>query len=541
MTRWLRWGSLAWVIATTLAHADGPRRFVVTPKEAFTPLAGAQPVIYLNRCVGNCTVIGGGANDARSMMSSIPPAGNYTLHEFTNYAGQVGSAGTCVGGSKDMMSCTADAQCMGDTCNLTAGTCTANASIACTMDVECNGVCETADADWAAVVQCMKEVYSPYAVTVTDVLPPAGAYTEAVIAGQPGELAEAADVLGIAPFASDCSSENNVLAFTFANHHPGTLQARALGICWTAAQETAHTFGLDHEFQFVTAFSTNMFSACMDPMTYRTDCGGEKFFRNADAQCGEYTARTCRCGGTQNSHGKLISVLGEGTSIVPPPDASFVTAPSPRQGQAWPVFVQAGSKRGVDHVELWLNGYPWATQPGGVYGMNGQIDPSNYTLTAPANVPDGTIDIVIKAYDDLGVEGDSSMMTVEKGPPCTSADTCAKGQSCSNGRCAWDTPTGTIGEGCPYPQFCTSGVCTPGQNPICTQYCAIGSANACPHGYDCVPETGGAMGYCEPSSGGCCSASEERGALWRHGALAALVLVVTTRRRRARPVRDKSC
>ena len=48
-------------------------------------------------------------------------------------------------------------------------------------------------------------------------------------------------------------------------------------------------------------------------MTYRVDCGGEKFFRDRDAQCGEDAVRDCTCKGTQNSHAKLLTKFGPGT------------------------------------------------------------------------------------------------------------------------------------------------------------------------------------------------------------------------------------
>ena len=539
-----RWLPCLFALASSAAPAGaepGVRAVVVQPPTAFHPAATESPFVYLNRCRGGCTVTGGNMNDARQQESSIPKPGTYTIQEFTNFMGSVGVNGNCDQGSKLGMPCTADATCMGDTCNTAAGTCTGNAAVPCTSDADCNGTCDTADRDWAAIVQCMQEVYSPYAVTLTDTQPADGtAYTEALIAGQPTDIGEAPDVLGIAPIASDCSAQNDVISFTFANHHPDIAQARVLEICWTAAQETAHAFGLDHEFSFVSAYPSNGNSTCMDPMTYRVDCGGEKFFRNADAKCGEQTTRQCRCGGTQNSHAKLLSVFGAGQSTVPAPTVSLVTMPSPRQGAAFPVFATAGSRRGVARVELWLNGYPWASTPGGVFGTNGQVDPSNYTLTAPASVPDGVIDVVVKAYDDLGIEGETAKVTVQKGAPCTSSGQCATGQKCdASGRCYWDPPSGKLGDSCPYPQFCTSGTCSPAdQGPvICTQACSVGSANACPSGYDCVPGSGG--GFCYPTSdAGCCSAAGDRGPMWPHAALAALVLGLVGRRRARR---DKSC
>ena len=536
--RWLPWLVALAIPAAPAAAEPTVRAVVVQPRAAFHPTATESPFIYLNRCRGGCSVTGGSTNDARQQESSIPRPGTYTIGEFSNFMGSIGVNGNCDAGSKLGTACTSDATCMGDTCNTAAGTCNGNANVPCTSDGDCNGTCDTADRDWAGVVQCMQEVYSPYAVMVTDTQPAEGiSYTEAIIAGQPTDIGEPADDLGIAPIASDCSAQNDVISFTFANHHTGMGAARVLNICWTAAQETAHAFGLDHEYSFVSAYPSNGNSACMDPMTYRVDCGGEKFFRNADAHCGEETPRACRCSATQNSHGKLLSVFGAGQSIVPPPSVMFAAMPNPRPGAAFPVFALAGSQRGVARIELWLNGYRWVSVPGGVFGTNGQVDPSNYTLTAPASVPDGTIDVVLKAYDDLGIEGDSNTVTVEKGAPCTDASTCATGQKCDDGRCHWDPPTGQLGDACPYPQVCTSGICTPGSDPVCTESCTVGSANACPAGYDCVPSSDTA-GYCAPSTGGgCCNAAGDRGPMWPAAALAALSLGLIVRRRR----RDESC
>jgi hypothetical protein len=45
-------------------------------------------------------------------------------------------------------------------------------------------------------------------------------------------------------------------------------------------------------------------------MTWRTGCGA-KAFRDVDAECGETTARACRCeGATQSSYRRLRDRLG---------------------------------------------------------------------------------------------------------------------------------------------------------------------------------------------------------------------------------------
>src|SRR3954468_12686561 len=111
----------------------------IVPLSAFTGPTGStiSPYLYLNRCSGGCNVTAGEMNDARVNASSIPKMafncqGTYPtcmISEYENAAGQTGTA---------------------------------------------------ADAEWAQVVQCLKEVYSPFQVTVTDQKPTNGvSYTMA--------------------------------------------------------------------------------------------------------------------------------------------------------------------------------------------------------------------------------------------------------------------------------------------------------------------------------------------------------------------------
>jgi hypothetical protein len=186
-----------------------------------------SPIIYIERCRGGCVVHGGGADDAKTYTSSIPPPGDSTIGEFANAAGQTGAA---------------------------------------------------ADAEWNAVMQCVKEVYSPYAAVVTDVKPVGvTGYHMGILAGVPQDIGLGNGILGISSGSLSClNPKDNGITFSFANAHGGTGQARIFDLCWTVAQETAHTYTLDHAFVF-----DDGTSACNDAMTYRTDCGGEKFFRNA--------------------------------------------------------------------------------------------------------------------------------------------------------------------------------------------------------------------------------------------------------------------
>ena len=457
------------------------RVLVPTPPEKFTPHESViSPWLYLNRCTGGCVINFGNVNDARTNTSTIPMGTQTTfmISEFRDAAGNTGAL---------------------------------------------------ADAEWNAIVQCMKEVYSPFALNVTDQRPTTGvSYTMGIIAGRSSEIGWSAGTMGVAP--GGCQPQDNVISFSFANQH-GNFD-RVWNICWTAAQETAHAFGLDHEFQF-----SDGTSACSDPMTYRTDCGGQKFFRNKAAQCGEESARMCSCGGSQNSHVKIRAVFGDGVSLVPPPTVEIVApVPGTPITNATAVAASAGSKRGVAKVELWINKFKWAEKPGALFGPSGQLNPSPYSIPLPAMVPDGNMDLVVKAYDDLGIMTESQTVMVVKGAPCTSASTCAKGQKCEAGYCLWDPPTGQLGDKCEYPQFCESMLCADALDgdDFCSQECIVGASDACPMGYTCESGSGATSGLCAPEDrGGCpCSTGGRSSAGGVAMMLSVLVLGLVLRRRR---------
>src|SRR3569623_643740 len=247
-----------------------------------------------------------------------------------------------------------------------------------------------ADDAWHALLTCVQEVYSPFAVTGSDVPPSNGvSYTMGIAAGNPSDVGLPNDILGVG--LATCAPLANEHSFSFSNHETGSLLTRMYDACWTSAQETAHNFGLEHEYQF-----TDGNSACSDPMTYRTDCGGEKFFRNRPAACGEYSSRTCSCGSTQNSVSKLTKALGADTTLIPAPTSMILPPAAGPVSAGFTVGVAAGSRRGVDHVEQGFFYHLWEAEPGAAFGQNGQPNPSNYTLTAPSNVPDGVIDVVAK-------------------------------------------------------------------------------------------------------------------------------------------------
>ena len=447
-----------------------PRPVKVLP--APPPGAAAAPtktpkIIYLERCIGGCDIRRGATEDARTLTSTIPPSGVHRLSEFAG-----------------------------------------------------------SDETWNAVVKCVKEVYSPYGVTVTDVKPAdTEDYNANIVAGTFGELG-IDPAGGIAPIMGNCNPVDHAISFSFANIYPE--EDFVNEVCWTIAQEVGHTYGLDHSFEFFDGTS-----ACNDPMTYRRDCLGQKFFRNVSSKCGEYVARDrCLCGDQQNTHGWLTTVMGPGTPIT----TASATLTAPADGativNGAEVHVTGGAQRGVAGVDLVLNGYRWLTLPGAPFDENGQL-PRDYVFTLPADVPDGVIDIETVVRDDLGISA-TQKVTVTKGAPCASAASCAEGQKCEAGKCFWDPPTGVTGDACDYPQFCVNARCeTVDGVDICTESCRAGSSiNTCPEGLACH-QVSGDTGVCGPpeASGGCCSTSRDS-APWGYAGIAAVGLGLVLRRRR---------
>jgi MYXO-CTERM domain-containing protein len=395
--------------------------------------------------------------------------------------------------------------------------------------------------EWDQIVQCVKEVYSPYNVTVTDQRP-ASAFNMAIVAGAPEDIGYDPGAGGVAIVSFDCSPRQNSIAFAFASMADVFASEdagnRVWGECWVISQEVAHIYGLDHEY----AFLDDMSSACNDPMTYRDDCGGQKFFRNRAASCGEFGPARPGCGpnntcsSAQNSHARLLNLFGPGTPLTTPPMVSVITPmPNTTVANGANIASSATAQRGIAKLELWINNYKWAEVKGQPFGQNGQ-GAGPYSMPLPGGVPDGVMDIVVKGFDDIGVEGDSATVTVTKGAPCADATTCATGQKCEAGKCFWDPPTGMLGDACTYPQFCQTGMCEgTSDKQICTQPCVVGSTDACPMGFDCV-ETSGTNGICfTQDSGGCCSTgSSSSSAVYAHAFLAFGLVGFVARRRRRR-------
>jgi len=171
------------------------------------------------------------------------------------------------------------------------------------------------DETWEETVDCVKDLYSRFDVTVTDQDPGDVPHIEAVFGGHPNDVGLPDNVAGVSPFTTDCSVIENSVVFTFTDVLPDDSRL----MCEVMAQEIAHSYGLDHEM------------LASDPMTY-LDYAGDRTFKDQMAPCGEFGNRMCGIAGSvcrekQNSVALLESRLGRrgNTSGAPNPTGPSTT------------------------------------------------------------------------------------------------------------------------------------------------------------------------------------------------------------------------
>jgi hypothetical protein len=470
------------------------------PTATLGPVAGVaggvravSHTLFVNRCVGGCSVTGStiaSAPNNQSAVQGLTVGQVYDIPEFTNKAGETGAA---------------------------------------------------ADAEWQAIMACVTETESYYNITVVDQRPASGSYHMAVVGGTDDDIGISTgqgQLLGISQLDRACSPIDNVVSFVLAESHrpfAASSDAYIRDVCKTIVHEAGHAFGLEHTWAWV----DDQTSACQDPMSYDTQtCDpSPAYFRKRIASCGGFEQMQCLCNGSTNSHERMLSAFGPGTPTVPPGNAA-ITFPAANGVLGAVIAASAGTKRGIDRVELYLNGWKWLELPGAAYTRGGgQPNPSPYQFTVPQNIPDGVYDIEIRAYDDLGTVV-TATSTATKGAPCQSADSCLGGQKCDAGKCYWAQPAGEIGDTCTYNEFCKSNLCAgPADASICTTSCIPLIAESCPadSGLTCV-ETSPGKGVCvlEDEGGGCCRVGGDSSETWARVLLSLGVVGSLLLRRRPR-------
>lgn len=252
---------------------------------------------------------------------------------------------------------------------------------------------DTTDAKWAETVACVREMWAPFDVAITDEDPGATPHVEVHVGGTPAAIGFSGNIGGVAPMALDCSVVERAIVFVF----PNNLGQRPQSVCEVIGQEVGHSYGLDHELE------------PSDPMTYLA-YSGERTFRDKTASCGESTARPCgfegyaACRANQNSFRILLDRLGApGSDHVAP----RIEVDEPRDGQVvtpgFPVVAMATDNVGVERLTLFVDG--------GMVAVDGDAIAMETDPSLPAGLHELRFDVIDAAGNTA-----STQMTVRIAP-----------------------------------------------------------------------------------------------------------------------------
>lgn len=253
-------------------------------------------------------------------------------------------------------------------------------------------------ATWTATVNCMKDLFAAYDVTITDVDPGATPHIEAVFGGSPTQLGMPQNVAGVSPFTQNCAVIENAIVFTFTQVLP---QADSRLICEIMAQEVAHAYGLDHEL------------LASDPMTY-LDYNGNRAFQNQTASCGEDVQRPCGINGSvcrpnQNSVTLLTERLGAkvggGGDTIPPTGSITAPLPNAQVPPGFLVYTDANDNQMVRSAKLYIDGQ-----------VSVELTSGPFNFATPPTLSEGQHRLKVEVFDGtLTYTTQEITVTVKKG------------------------------------------------------------------------------------------------------------------------------
>ena len=370
------------------------------------------------------------------------------------------------------------------------------------------------DSQWNSVLNCVKQIMSPFNITVTDVDPGQADHFEVMVAGTPQQIGLPANVGGIADFG--CSGLGgcvpylpDALVFDFTEVWGGSVTED----CATIAQELAHSWALDHTITRSDPMTYNQ--PLSTPLHYQDNmqCGSDCQFNGS--QCIDpYFGETCSgsCGSLGNSNAthpcpvsggsvqnevQVLKALFGPAGAQPPTLSIDSPTNGSAQANAFTVKVSCTSPDGIQEVDLSVDGVP------------------KFSLTAAPftfmvqNVSDGFHTISALCGTNNQATATKTVM-VAVGQMCNADADCPMNDICYENICiAGPMATGGLGATCTSNAQCASGSCgSDGTMMVCVVPCDLNN-DRCPNGFGCLQA--GPSGVCWPgaahgSSGGCCDA-----------------------------------
>lgn len=393
------------------------------------------------------------------------------------------------------------------------------------------------DSSWQKTMTCMREVFSRFNVTVTDVDPGMTPHYEVMVAGSPEQImgSQGFGIGGVADFpcqdVGNCDPYlPNALVFDFS----AVFGNDPTEICAVAAQEIAHTWALDHVVDPSDPLTYNNYNGMReyhDGEKCGSDCqGGKSPFGLTCSGSGGNATHTCSGTGTatQDEVKTMLTLFGPSGPPTPPTVAITSPADGANVTPQFKITATAMDDQGVDKLELRIDG-----------SLIGTVTKQPYTWTAPASLAQGPHTIKVTAYDTNGTPADAQV-SITEGQPCASPSDCSDSMdTCVDGRCVpgGDAPGG-LGTVCTSAAQCASGICASDStgNKVCVEDCDP-TKNGCPGGFSCIQS--GDSGVCWPTGGngdegggGCSTSGGDGDGLALIGLGFAAIVVAGRRRRR---------
>jgi MYXO-CTERM domain-containing protein len=332
----------------------------------------------------------------------------------------------------------------------------------------------------AQILACVRTAYARFNIQVTDRDPGNVPHWETMAAGLPREVGFPSGVAGVSPFS--CGLIPNAITYNFLNLSPNDV----LDNCWTIAQESAHAFGLSHEFDG------------RDYMTYNPTPQAKSFVDEnlcIGTQGCCQPAQECQCGGTmQNSFQQILALFGPASASPP-----TIRIDKPRNNQgvdgAFEIGVTASDATGIDKVDILIDGMPYTS-----------LMSSPYTATGPATLAAGRHVLTAVEIDSTSAVAAAASVDFAVGLADLGED-CSDSASCASGQCA-----------------------VKGGDQFCSEPCDL-AADTCPDGFSCL-SNGAGGGLCWPLGPGCLGCSTDSNDPTLPIGFGLFVAAVVVRRRR---------